>query len=70
MEYSSGVDAHNWQRFWHFNEDCKDYPTASFAIAKTKPLNEYLCPSCISISQNGSGEFHDSADPAFNPFRP
>ena len=39
MEYRRGVDAHIWQRFWHFNEDCQDYPTGSFAIAKSKPLN-------------------------------
>ena len=70
MEYSRGVDAHIWQRCWHFNEDCQDYPTGSFAIAKSKPLNEFLCPRCISIEQGGSSQFTESAEPAFNSFRP
>jgi len=45
MEYRRGVDAHIWQRFWHFNEDCQDYPTGSFAIAKSKPLERVPMPA-------------------------
>jgi len=48
MEYRRGVDGLTWQKFWHFNEQCLDYPTRSFATAEHPPVDAHICPDCKS----------------------
>lgn len=51
MHYRRGVDGKTWQKFWHFNQQCPNYPTRSFAIAEYPPPDDEVCPKCKSSAR-------------------
>ena len=49
-DYRRGIEdkdgKRQWQKLWHFNVKCKDYPTRNFAIRKDRPSDDELCSQC------------------------
>jgi hypothetical protein len=48
VEYRRGIESNVWQKLWHFNENCRSYPTGAFALRKDKPSEDELCARCNS----------------------
>ena len=61
-EYRRGVVDRVWQKLWHFDPHCADYPVGSFAIKMEKPLDYALCPLCTAFARN-----HVTADNGLHP---
>ena len=49
-DYRRGIEEKKgtmqWQKLWHFNEACDDYPTQNFAVRKDRPLDDDLRSKC------------------------
>ena len=49
-DYRRGVEEKRgltqWQKVWHFDENCKDYPTRNFVIRTVRPPDDELCNQC------------------------
>ena len=50
-EYRRGIHLGVWQKFWHFKEECRDYPRNSFAIGHDKPSDDKLCSHCLALAK-------------------
>jgi len=48
VEFRRGLKDSIWQKLWHFNERCPDFPTRAFCIAEYEPFHEDVCPQCKS----------------------
>ena len=35
-----------WQKVWHFNEQCERYPTRNFVVRNDRPSDDDLCNQC------------------------
>ena len=50
VDYRRGLEQKNdelvWQKHWHFDEHCSDYPRRSFEVRKERPPVDDLCPQC------------------------
>jgi hypothetical protein len=53
VEFRRGIDGSTWQKFWHFNEECSQYPIKGFLIADYPPFHEEVCPQCKSLTRDG-----------------
>ena len=51
-EYRRGVDHNTWQKVWHFNGQCSEYPTRGFQIADYPPRDDDLCQECLLLAQD------------------
>lgn len=53
-DYRRGIDdkggKKEWQKLWHFNEQCERYPTRNFAVRKDRPSDDDLCSQCQRAS--------------------
>ena len=49
-DYRRGIEDKNgqkqWQKLWHFNENCENYPTRNFIVQKDRPSDDELCSRC------------------------
>jgi len=53
LEYRRGTTVHQWEKFWHWHEECKGYPERNFAVRQDSPLEENLCPKCKNLGRSG-----------------
>jgi hypothetical protein len=55
-EYRLGLDVSKgepkWQTLWHFDNDCRSYPTRNFMIREDRPPDDELCSRCDKASCN------------------
>jgi len=49
-EYRRGIKDGEWQKLWHFNTACPNYPTRTFAIQREKPSDDELCSRCAALT--------------------
>jgi len=47
-EYRRGIVDDAWQRLWHFNDHCTNYPTRNFEVTRFRPSDDDLCAKCAS----------------------
>jgi len=47
-EYRRGIAQGVWQKLWHYNEACPNYPLRNFAIRREKPSSDELCARCTT----------------------
>jgi hypothetical protein len=45
--YRDGV----WDRYWHWNDRCEDYPTGTCLMQKDKPTPALLCLRCLALDR-------------------
>ena len=45
--YRDGV----WDRYWHWDERCEDYPTGTCLMQKDKPTPALLCLRCLALDR-------------------
>lgn len=50
-EYRRGLTIDGWQKMWHFDEGCRDYPARNYAVRSTKPPADDLCVRCGSAGR-------------------
>ena len=50
-EYRRGIDGSTKHKLWHFNEQCREYPTRGFVIADYQPFHEDVCQECLSLTR-------------------
>ena len=51
-EYRRGVARKRENDLWHSHPNCESYPTETFAIRQTKPLDDNFCAECKVLSQD------------------
>ena len=51
VEYRRGVAKKRKNDLWHSHPDCESYPTKTFAVRQTKPLDEDLCSRCGNLAE-------------------
>jgi len=39
-----------WQKLWHYNDKCEDYPTRNFMARNDRPSDDELCSRCERAS--------------------
>ena len=47
--YKDGV----WDRFWHWNEQCAQYPSGTCIMQKDRPPAIQLCFRCLDLDRRG-----------------
>lgn len=49
--YRRGLNDGLWERYWHWNEHCPDYPAGTCVMQKDKPPLGLLCLRCLALDR-------------------
>ena len=50
-EYRRGFKDGIWQKLWHFEETCPNFPRRAFLIRNVKPSEDELCSRCDAAAR-------------------
>ena len=48
-EYRRGLSKGVRQKWWHYHEQCEEYPTRTFSIRNTRPPEDEVCSRCDEL---------------------
>jgi hypothetical protein len=51
--YRRGFKNGEWDRYWHWNDECREYPTGTCVMRKDRPPDELLCLRCLALERPG-----------------
>ena len=49
--YRRGFKGKDWEKCWHWKEQCEAYPTINCIIQNERPSDEELCQRCQELGR-------------------
>ena len=51
--YRRGLKNGVWDRSWHWNDGCAEFPTGTCVMRRDRPPDELLCARCVALDRFG-----------------